>query len=308
MEASRTRDESIARTEHLRAGVREQHGEAFMTTIALFGAGGKIGFRIARLLKEDTRYESLFVEPGDAGQTRLHGIGAHTTPAEEAVNAADVIILAVPDMLIGKIAGDIVPKSKPGTLVIGLDPAAPYSGKLPPRSDISYFITHPCHPPIYNDETDDVARTDYFGGVAKQNIVCALMQGPEAHYALGEEIARKMFAPVMNAHRITVEQMAILEPALVETITIPLMMVIRQAMDEAVKRGVPPDAARDFLLGHINIDIAILFGFLDAQFSDGAKMAAQRGMDAIIKPDWRRVFDPEAIMNEVRAITEGLDQ
>jgi hypothetical protein len=30
-----------------------------MTTIALFGAGGKIGFRIARLLKDDPNYETL---------------------------------------------------------------------------------------------------------------------------------------------------------------------------------------------------------------------------------------------------------
>jgi D-apionate oxidoisomerase len=115
-------------------------------------------------------------------------MGAQSTLAEEAVKAENVIILTVLDMLIGKIAGDILPKLKPGTLVIGLDPAAPHSGRLPPRSDISYFFTHPCHPPIDNDETDEVAHLDYFGGVAKQNIVCALMQGSEAHYALGKTI------------------------------------------------------------------------------------------------------------------------
>jgi D-apionate oxidoisomerase len=270
-----------------------------MTTIALFGAGGKIGARIARLLHADPNYKTLFIEPSEAGQARLRSTQA------EAVKAADVVILAVPDLLIGKIAAAIVPDLKSGALVIGLDPAAPHSGKLPPRADISYFITHPCHPPVYNDETDPAARRDYFGGVAKQNIVCSLMQGPEAHYALGEEIARKMFAPVMTAHRITVEQMAILEPALVETVTITCMQVIRDAMDEAVRRGVPPEAAKDFLLGHINIDIAILFGFLNAQFSDGAKLAVKRGMERIIQPDWKKVFEPENIMKEVRAITEG---
>ncbi len=227
------------------------------------------------------------------------------TSSEEALPLADVIILAVPDLLIGRIAADIVPRLKSGAMVIGLDPAAPHSGKLPARADISYFITHPCHPPVYNDETESVARTDYFGGTAKQNIVCSLMQGSEEHYALGEEIARKMFAPVMNAHRITVEQMAILEPALVETVTITCMTVIREAMDEAIRRGVPAEAAKDFLLGHINIDIAILFGFLNAQFSDGAKLAVQRGMAQIIQPDWKKVFESENIMKEVRAITEG---
>jgi len=276
-----------------------------MITIALFGAAGKIGARIAKLLHHDKAYTTLFVEAGEPGQARLREMNLTPTIQAEAVKAADVVILAVPDLLIGKIAGEIVPALKSGAMVIGLDPAAPHSGKLPPRSDISYFITHPCHPPVYNDEILSEARTDFFGGVAKQNIVCSLMQGPEAHYALGEQIARKMFAPVMNAHRITVEQMAILEPALVETVTITCMQIIRDAMDEAVKRGVPPEAARDFLLGHINIDIAILFGFLNAQFSDGAKLAVKRGMEQIIQPDWKKVFEPENIMNEVRAITEG---
>jgi hypothetical protein len=276
-----------------------------MITIALFGAAGKIGARIAALLKDDPAYQTLFVEAGDAGIARLQAAGLTPTPAGEAARRADVVILAVPDLYIGQIASELVPRLKSGAMVIGLDPAAPHSGKLPPRADITYFITHPCHPPVFNDEIDPAARNDHFGGIARQNIVCALMQGPEEHYSLGEEIARKMFAPVMTAHRITVEQMAILEPALVETVTITCMMVIREAMDEAVKRGVPYEAARDFLLGHLNIDIAVLFDFLNVQFSDGAKMAAQRGMEAIIQPDWKKIFEPENIMKEVRAITEG---
>jgi hypothetical protein len=274
-------------------------------TIALLGAAGKIGSRIATLLHADPRYLTLFVESGDAGRARLRERGLTPATAEDAVPRADVVILAVPDLLIGKVAAEIVPALRPGAMVIGLDPAAPHSGKLPPRPDIAYFICHPCHPPVYNDETEPAARADYFGGVAKQNIVCALMQGTEADYALGEEIARTMFAPVMRAHRISVEQMAILEPALVETITIACMMIIREAMDEAIKRGVPADAAQDFLLGHLNIDIAILFGYLNAQFSDGAKLAARRGMDILVKPDWKRVFEPDMIMREVQAITEG---
>ncbi|MBZ0301459.1 MAG: NAD(P)-binding domain-containing protein [Anaerolineae bacterium] len=276
-----------------------------MTTIALFGAAGKIGSRIARLLAAEPSYQTLFVEAGEAGQSRLRALGFTPSAQADAVQAADVVILAVPDVYIGQIAGEIVPALKPGAMVIGLDPAAPHSGKLPSRSDISYFITHPCHPPVFNDETLPEARKDYFGGVAKQNIVCALMQGPEAHYALGEQIARKMFAPVMTAHRVTVEQMAILEPALAETVAITCMQVIRDAMDEAVKRGVPYEAARDFLLGHLNIEIAILFGYIDAQFSDGAKLAVKRGTEQIIQPDWKKVFEPENIMHEVRAITEG---
>src|ERR1035438_7978334 len=46
--------------------------------------------------------------------------------------------------------------------------------------------------------------------------------------------------------------------------------VIKEAIDEAVKQGVPAEAARDFILGHINIDIGILFGYVNSPFSDGA--------------------------------------
>jgi hypothetical protein len=47
---------------------------------------------------------------------------------------------------------------------------------------VSYFVTHPTHPPVFNDETDPEARRDYFGaGKAKQSIVNALVQGPEEH-------------------------------------------------------------------------------------------------------------------------------
>ncbi len=72
-----------------------------------------------------------------------------------------------------------------------LDPAAPHGGELPEREDISYFVVHPCHPPVVNDETDPETRRDFFGGTkAKQNLVCALMQGPEEDYAQGEAMSR----------------------------------------------------------------------------------------------------------------------
>jgi D-apionate oxidoisomerase len=74
------------------------------------------------------------------------------------------------------------------------------------------------------------------------------MQGPEADCAKGEQICREMFAPVMTSHRVTVEQMAILEPALSETVVATCMVIIREAIDEAVRRGVPQQAAMDFIL------------------------------------------------------------
>jgi hypothetical protein len=278
-----------------------------MTTVALFGAGGKMGCRITDNLKDDPDYKMLYVETGEAGIARLQQRGLKTTPYAEAAGAAQVVILAVPDALIGSVAASqVVPYLSSGTLVICLDPAAPAAGVLPARPDISYFVTHPCHPPVFNDETDPEARRDFFGGVrAKQNIVCALMQGPEADYARGEAIARRMFAPVMRAHRITVEQMAMLEPALSETIAATLLTAIREAMDAAVAKGVPYEAARDFLLGHIRINLAMFFGEIDTPLSDGAKLAVARAKAQLLQPDWLKVLEPEAIQASIRAITHS---
>jgi hypothetical protein len=140
---------------------------------------------------------------------------------------------------------------------------------------------------------------------ARQNIVCALMQGGEADYRRGEAVARAMFAPVMRAHRITVEQMAILEPAMAETVAACCATVIREAMDEAIRRGVPAEAARDFMLGHVNIPLAIVFGEIGTTFSDGAKLIIDLGKRLIFRPDWKKVFEPESIREQVRAIVRG---
>jgi hypothetical protein len=276
------------------------------TAVALFGAAGKMGMRIADKLRDDPAYHMLYVEAGEEGRARLREQGLVPTSQGAAAREAEVVVLAVPDVVIGRVAAEVVPALKSGAMVICLDPAVPYGGELPARADITYFVTHPCHPPVVSDEVDPEARRDFFGGVkARQNIVCALMQGPEAEYAKGERIARKMFAPVMNAHRITVEQMAILEPAMAETVVLTCMSVIREAMDEAIRRGVPPQAARDFMLGHINVNIGILFGYIDAQVSDGARLAVARGMEQIFQADWKKVFEPEDVMRQVRAIAQG---
>jgi hypothetical protein len=167
-------------------------------------------------------------------------------------------------------------------------------------------VVHPCHPPIVNDEIEPEARRDFWGGIAaKQHIVCALMQGSEEDYALGEKVARIMFAPVMNAYRVTVEQMAILEPAMSETVILTCMFVMKEAIDEAVRHGVPAEAAREFALGHMNVNTGILFGYLDAQFSDGAKLAVARAMNQLLQPDWKKVFEPENVTAQVKAITAG---
>ncbi|MBN2451397.1 MAG: semialdehyde dehydrogenase [Lentisphaeria bacterium] len=273
--------------------------------IALLGAGGKMGLRCTdNLLKTD--HDCRFVEIAAPGVAALGSRGVTPIPAPAALGDADVAILAVPDRLLRHVAAASVALLPPGALVMVLDPAAPLAGQLPRREDIACFVTHPCHPPVISDESDPEARRDFFGGVrARQAIVCALMQGAEEDYARGEAVARTIFAPVTRAHRITVEQMAILEPAMAETVVLTLMVTIREAMEEAVKAGVPEAAARDFLLGHMNVNIGILFGDSDARLSDGAVKAYERGRKAILREDWRDAFRPERILAEVRAITEA---
>jgi D-apionate oxidoisomerase len=278
-----------------------------MTTIALFGAAGKMGSRISRRMRENSAYSTLYVESGAAGVDRLKERGDTPIPTAQAAHSADILILAIPDKLIGKAAREIVPLMRPGAMMILLDPAAPHGGELPERADITYFVCHPCHPPIVNDETDPEARLDFFGAIkAKQNVVAALYQGPEEDYAAGEAVVRAMFAPVMNVYRVTVEQMAILEPALSETVVLTCMVIITEAIQEAVNHGVPAEAARQFILGHMNVNVGILFKYIDAELSDGAKLAVARARERIFQPDWKKVFEPENVMAEVKAITQGI--
>jgi hypothetical protein len=277
-----------------------------MSTIALMGAGGKMGLRITENLKDNTDYTTLYVEISEDGRASLSELGVPVTSQDEALKQADVVILAVPDAVIGRICTEIVPKLKSGTMVMGLDPAAGYAGVLPERKDISYFISHPCHPPMFGEETDLEAQRDWLGGIkAKQNIVCSLHHGPEEDYAKGEAIARAIFAPVMRAHRLTTEQMAILEPALVETLALTCFTIIREAMEEAIRMGIPEQAVRDFLFGHIRTTVAIVFDFAGVPVSDGAKLAVSEAKKQLFQPDWKKIMQIENIQKSVKTITHA---
>jgi hypothetical protein len=275
-----------------------------MGKIALFGAGGKMGYRLSTNFR-GSPYTVSHVEVSDAGRQRLKdGLGFAATSPDEALLGADVVILAVPDTAIGKVAASIGGKLASGTMVIVLDAAAPFAGHLPERPDLTYFVTHPCHPPIFNEETDLDAKRDYFGGAkAKQHIVSALMQGPEDDYAKGEAIAKIIWAPVMRSHRVTVEQMALLEPGLSETVCASLLVVMREAMDEVVARGVDRQVALDFLLGHMNVLGAVIFGQTEGVFSDACNKAIEFGKPALMRDDWKRVFEPGEIAESIRRIT-----
>lgn len=275
------------------------------TKIALIGAAGSMGTRAYNALSVDSDYE-LFCVESPAGEEKLKEKGIACVPMEEAVKGADVALMTVPDILVGKISHLVVPHLQTGSMLIVLDPAAPYAGELPERDDVTYFATHPAHPPVFNDEVDMEARRDFFGsGLAKQAIVNALIQGPEEDYAKGEAIGSRMFQPILRSHRVTLEQMAMLEPAMSETMAATCITVMREAMDEAIKRGVPAEAARDFMMGHINIELAIVFDEIDWEFSDGAKVAIEKAKEKVFQSDWKKVFDPEHLKESVQDIVNG---
>jgi len=276
-----------------------------MTRIALLGAGGKMGLRLSKNLM-GSRFTVDHVEVSVPARAQLRDlVGVDVVEQSQATARADVVIFAVPDRLIGKIAHQIIADLRPGTALIVLDAAAPWAGEMPERADVTYFCTHPCHPPLFGQETEPAAQTDYFGGIhAKQGIVCALIQGPEEHYSLCEEIARTIYAPVVRSHRCTIEHIAILEPALSETVGATFAMALREATDVAVRRGVPRDAAMDFILGHLNIELAIAFGiFPDGKFSDGALHAIKQARPRIFRDGWLEdIFQPAAIRQSVKDI------
>jgi len=275
-------------------------------SVAIFGAGGKMGLRVTKKLVA-AGYDLRAIESGEAGLARLAEAGIPAITEAQGLLRAEVVVLALPDNIIGKVAASIAPQLAAGTILLILDAAAPYADALPKdRPDLTYFVGHPCHPPLYNDETDWDARRDYHGGLARQAIVCALMQGPESHYAVGVEVCEAMWSPVTRTHRVTVEQLAILEPGLSEMLAMCMIDVMTEAVDECVtKYGIDRDAAKDFLMGHLNVEIAMWFGFSPKVPSDAALRLLEFGKSRIMKDNWREALSPAIVRQAANLIVHG---
>ena len=275
-----------------------------MKIITLIGAGGKMGCRLTdNFLKSNHQVHHLEVSP--KGLENLRARGVAVANQTDAVPQSDVVILAVPDVAIGAVAREVVPLMKAHALLMTLDPAAPLDDQLPRRSDIGCVIAHPCHPSVFNWEPTEKGFRDFYGGIsARQSIVVALMWGAESYYELGLEISTAMYAPVSRAHRVTLEQMAMLEPALVETLAQTCMEVVKEGHDRLITAGVPKDAVRDFVLGHLRIQIAVLFGEVNGTFSDAAYKISKRAKPVLFKEGWQKIFELADIREQVRDITQ----
>ncbi|KQO05071.1 oxidoreductase [Agreia sp. Leaf244] len=264
-------------------------------TIAVIGAGGKMGMRVSNNLVK-TDYTVYYSEVSPAGQERVTATGRVLTDTPTAVVDADVVVLAVPDLALKAVSADVVPQMKSGAVVLTLDPAAAYAGLLTRRDDVIEAVTHPCHPSIFVERHTPEEYADTFGGIAAlQDAIAAIESDDESKKAQVEQVVRAIFAPVQDVHWTTVKQLAQLEPTLVETIACMIGALLKESLDEAVNTmGVPEPAARAILLGHTQVALAnTLKG--DNPFSDACLIAMDYGRGAIIKEDWKKVFSDEEL-------------
>lgn len=262
--------------------------------IGILGAGGKMGMRIGVNLQHlgNTMFH---IENGKDGMQRLRESGVAVSLLEDVIGDVDCLIFAVPDIHVNKISIDVVPKMKSGAIVMLLDPAAAYMNQVCMRENLHYTVAHPCHPALFKEQPSFEAYNDHFGGIlGRQDVVASHWKGDRDKFEVAREVAREMFAPVDQVFEVTLAQMAFLEPTVVEVCGMSLISIFKELQTEMDKRGIPKDAAMSFLLGHINVALAI-FLLGTNPLSDGAMVAMEYGRKKIINNDWKQVLTDDSL-------------
>lgn len=266
--------------------------------VAVIGAGGKMGTRTSdNLLKQKDRVELLLVESGEKGRQAVETRGLTLTEQDQAVQRADVIVLAVPDTRIEQVSAQLVPKMQRGAALMILDPAAAVAKELTMRQDCTFAVAHPCHPSYFLDQDSDQARHDYFGGQGgKQDIVMAKIAGEEERFADCRTVAQWMFAPVVHSYVMGLRDIAFLEPTLVELLGATCLHAMAETVDQAEQRGIERAAAVSFLTGHVYNLTANFLGLLgDTPVSDACQVAIGLGDKLVLRDDWRRIWQDEVL-------------
>ena len=267
--------------------------------VSVIGAGGKMGTRTSiNLAKKTDVFELLMVEASESGIQSIKDRGFEPIPVEEALKKSDVVVFAVPDILIGKLSAIYVPMLKPGTGFIILDPAAAVAKELTLRNDCTFGVAHPCHPYYFLGQDTYEARQDRFGGCGgKQDIVMSKIQGDDDRFAQCVEVAKQMYAPVEHAYVMTSEQIAFLEPTLVELLGATCLYAMAETVEEAKKRGIPKEAAVSFLTGHIYNLSANFLGYIPGNppVSDACKVAISLGNRLVMKENWKEIWKDEVL-------------
>ncbi len=272
-------------------------------TVTVMGAGGKMGTRTSNnLTKHQDKYDVLLVENAPKGIQSIRDRGFDVTPAEEALGKADIVIFALPDSLIGKLSAEYVPLLKPGAGFLILDPAAAVAKELALRDDCTFGVAHPCHPSFLKDQDTPEARADRFGGDGgHQDIVMSKIQGDEDVFAEMQEVAKIMYA-ADKAFVMTSEQIAFLEPTLVEILGATCLYAMAETVDEAERRGIDREAACSFLTGHIYNLTCNFLGYIPGKppVSDACKVAIGLGDRLVLRDDWKKIWDDD-VLNKVIA-------
>ena len=271
-------------------------------TIAVIGAGGKMGMRVSNNLVK-TSHTVYYSENSPAGQERTIAAGRAITPSAEAVADADVVVLAVPDLALGAVSAELVPLLKKGAILLTLDPAAAYAGLLTSSPDVIQAVAHPCHPSIFLQRRSPEEWADTFGGIAApQDAIAAVESDDPADAARVEAVVRAIYAPVIDVHFVTVKQLAQLEPTLVETVACMIGALLNEALEETVNTmGVPRAAAQSILYGHTQVALANgLRG--DNPFSEACLIAMDYGRRTIVKEDWKKIFTDEELDKNLAAM------
>ena len=281
--------------------------------VAVIGAGGKMGTRTSKnLAKLTDKYDLMLVENAPKGIESIHARGLDVIPVEEALEKAEVVVFAVPDTLIKKLSAIYVPMLKPGTGFLILDPAAAVAKELTLRDDCTFGVAHPCHPSFLLDQDTPEARADRFGGDGgKQDIVMSMICGEDAVFEKMQETAHDMYA-AEHAYVMTSEQIAFLEPTLVELLGATIafleptlvellgatcLYAMAETVDEAERRGINRDAAVSFLTGHIYNLTCNFLGYIPGKppVSDACKVAIGLGNRLVMRDDWKRIWDDEVL-------------
>ncbi|MCS3608898.1 phosphogluconate dehydrogenase C-terminal domain-containing protein [Erwinia rhapontici] len=266
-----------------------------LTTITVIGAGGKMGMRISANLQRSD-YQVFYCESAPKAQEQVTGQGRELSSAESVVPHSDVVILAVPDIVLGKVSEGVVPLMKNGATLLTLDPAAAYANLIALREGIHYAVAHPCHPSVFLDRYTKEEHADAFGGVAAiQHVAASFESGSDAQKSELSKVISVMYGPVEQVHWVKVKQLAYLEPTLVETVACMVGAFMKEALDETVKHsGVPEEAAKAMLYGHIQIALAVAFRATNP-FSDACMIAMEYGREKIVKPDWKQIFEEKEL-------------
>lgn len=267
--------------------------------VAVIGAGGKMGARTSNnLAKVPERFRLYLVENSPQGIENVKCRGLELSSMEDALANADVVVFAVPDTLIKKLSEQYVPLLNPGTGFLILDPAAAVAKELELRDDCTFGVAHPCHPSYFLDQDTYEARQDRFGGCGgKQDIVMSKIQGDDSVFELCVEVAKQMYAAVENAYVMTSEQIAFLEPTLVEILGATCLYAMKETIDKAEEKGVDRNAAISFLTGHIYNLTANFLGLIPGKppVSDACKVAMDIGNRLVLREDWRKIWDDDVL-------------